>query len=825
MGGRVWSLLGSASALYLVADAAQRQAGLSISQWALALAGFLFTLLPWWFAPKGEKPPSGARRVSAMATLLGLAVTTLASGDTDSLINAGVWVLTLPVVGALTLDLALDTPDRLGRVRRIRPLLWLLVAVSIAIGTLSIAPAFELFGELRLVPARGFRWALWLGASATIFALVLRLLRRPLGSAPEALAGNAWGLLALLPTVSILVVLYFESWWPTSAIALRPFVALAGAAICVLGHGALIDPSRRPRAGRSTRGVLAAFGASLLVASISAPIALALGFAGETLSGFWGSWIPFVAVLFGLALVVHRRAQRLSRKLLAPFGGRLLEALEEASKTYGGETEIERVAEHLLLPFRRASASAEARPILWMIDPGREIDLDAAGISRVQSAEVPPSLVERALDAPGEVIVGRDIASRLVRHPELRALGAILEQTDALCALPIARGVELEGILVIPKGRRRSRLTLEEINALRAFAQAAGALLGTIAQRDRAQARIALAERSRMEAHDAADAAEAERDRLRTEAQLLREGRALGRQRSALVAYSPGMRALDEKVQRLASAELPVLILAEAGLPIDRVARRLHAESPRAEEAFVVADCLSVSEEDELFRLFGESGRPGWIQSAGSGSLLLADITALSENAQRQLAETIATRRARTVDGVAFEAQARIIASARFRPRRGFDEELKRWLTRATLRIPPLRERREDFSSIVFLALARACRLHGLESAGISENALRILGQYEWPGNLRELQHVIDLAVAKLATEGENLGRVEEAHLPPLPQTSTRGEDPLVGSYADVERRVLLRALEIAGGNKSQAARDLGLKRTTFLDKLRRLES
>ncbi|MFW6086462.1 MAG: helix-turn-helix domain-containing protein, partial [Myxococcota bacterium] len=86
----------------------------------------------------------------------------------------------------------------------------------------------------------------------------------------------------------------------------------------------------------------------------------------------------------------------------------------------------------------------------------------------------------------------------------------------------------------------------------------------------------------------------------------------------------------------------------------------------------------------------------------------------------------------------------------------------------------------------------------------------------DWPGNLRELQHVIDRAVAQ--AEGPQVRRED---LPPLTPTSSAG-DPLAGTYATIEERILRRAMERAEGNKSQAARMLGLKRTTFLDKLRR---
>ncbi|HJK96301.1 MAG TPA: helix-turn-helix domain-containing protein [Polyangiaceae bacterium LLY-WYZ-14_1] len=180
------------------------------------------------------------------------------------------------------------------------------------------------------------------------------------------------------------------------------------------------------------------------------------------------------------------------------------------------------------------------------------------------------------------------------------------------------------------------------------------------------------------------------------------------------------------------------------------------------------------------------------------------------------------------------------------------DEELAQRLAPLRLRVPPLRERTDDLRSLAFLALDRACRVLGRPALGIDDDALALLRAHPWPGNLAELQSVLDRAA--LAAEGRTVTRrnlealaelgsvpsrdpqlLQEAPTPPpeaeAPDGSTMPEpeldivgapDPLDGTYAAVERRLLERALEKTGGNKSAAARLLGLKRTTFLDKVRR---
>ncbi|NOY93355.1 MAG: hypothetical protein GXP55_19390, partial [Deltaproteobacteria bacterium] len=146
-----------------------------------------------------------------------------------------------------------------------------------------------------------------------------------------------------------------------------------------------------------------------------------------------------------------------------------------------------------------------------------------------------------------------------------------------------------------------------------------------------------------------------------------------------------------------------------------------------------------------------------------------------------------------------------------------FDPELAARLSALCLEVPPLRARRDDIPSLALLAIDRACRLLGRPAVGIDDAALERLLRYDWSGNLREFSHVIDRAVGQAAGP-----KIECADLPPLPQARPEA-DPLSGSFADVERRLLSAALTHAGGNKSEAARNLGLKRTTFLDKLRRL--
>jgi two-component system response regulator HydG len=194
--------------------------------------------------------------------------------------------------------------------------------------------------------------------------------------------------------------------------------------------------------------------------------------------------------------------------------------------------------------------------------------------------------------------------------------------------------------------------------------------------------------------------------------------------------------------------------------------------------------------------------------------LVLRDLPALARDAQQVLSGALAARR------------TRVIATARSAPdalcEQGALELELRGRFRAALRVPPLRERPEDLPSLLLLALDRSARVLGKPAVGIEPDAQARLLAHDWPGNCDELDAVIERAVARCAGP-----RVTVQDLPPLgaaPKTAAAASTghPLDGTLERVERRVLRRALERAGGNKSEAARLLGVPRTTLLDKLRR---
>jgi DNA-binding NtrC family response regulator len=449
------------------------------------------------------------------------------------------------------------------------------------------------------------------------------------------------------------------------------------------------------------------------------------------------------------------------------------------------------------------------------------VRLDAAGQPRLIERPL-PSVITRALqDAGGEPIVRADLGARLVRRPELRELVSALDELDALCVVPLLVHAELEGALVVARGARRDAITLEELAALAGVASFVAPL----------SAQFLGAERARLRADEAGAERDGLRDRLEEARELLAEARAEANLLKAghrvpsgpQVTYSEVMRELNERLTAVAPQETPVLFVREQGTSLLPLVELLQRAGGRDGKPLVVGDCSALDPEQQAAALFGsrEAGnpRPGWLELAGEGVLLLDDVVALSTEVQQVLAEALADRRARPLGGQgAYVVQARLVVGvhqplAALSSVGALAPELARWLEHTTYRVPPLRERREDLESLVLIALDRAARVLGREVPGLAPEAREALLDYDYPGNAVELESILERAVARSTGP-----RVTLEDLPPLPAGAASA-----GSFLDQEREILRRALERAGGNKTRAARALGLKRTTLIDKLRRL--
>ena len=326
----------------------------------------------------------------------------------------------------------------------------------------------------------------------------------------------------------------------------------------------------------------------------------------------------------------------------------------------------------------------------------------------------------------------------------------------------------------------------------------------------------------------------AERFRLRRENEALRfEVRRLA-DPSSLVGPSAAMAELRRRLESIARTDAPVLVVGEAGSGKERVARALHAASRRSAKLFVAVRCAGPSAAPAQDELFGAgAARVGALEAAGGGTLFLDDLAAIPLDAQDALLEALGPRGAPRPAG---RPDVRLVAAAR-RDLSGdgrVRDELRRRFDGAPLRVPPLRERREDLPALAAEILDHIARDLKLPAPPVpTPAALERLAGHEFPGNVRELKNVLEgaaLASGNGSIEADHLvlhgagaprggnGNAFEEWVASLPESFD-----LRDLETDIERVIVRRALAASSGVAAQAARKLGLSRSDLAYKLRRL--
>jgi two-component system response regulator AtoC len=309
----------------------------------------------------------------------------------------------------------------------------------------------------------------------------------------------------------------------------------------------------------------------------------------------------------------------------------------------------------------------------------------------------------------------------------------------------------------------------------------------------------------------------------------------------ALVGKSARMQDVYKTIGRIAGTDVTVLLLGESGTGKEVVARAIHQASGRADGPFVAVNCAALPEALLESELFGhERGaftgadrqKPGRFELAAGGTLFLDEIAELTPGVQAKLLRVLQEREFQRVGGTAtLRTDARIVtatnrdlerevAAGRFR-----DDLLYR-LNVFTVQLPPLRERGEDILLLAdHFVRALGARM-GKGEPGLARDAREALLGHRWPGNIRELQNAVERAL--IVSEG-GLITAAQLGLAPRPAAaeplglaaSAAGSDGAT-SLAELERWVVSEALARARGNKSQAARRLGLTRAQLYTRLQR---
>ncbi|HEV3332237.1 MAG TPA: sigma-54 dependent transcriptional regulator [Bryobacteraceae bacterium] len=297
-----------------------------------------------------------------------------------------------------------------------------------------------------------------------------------------------------------------------------------------------------------------------------------------------------------------------------------------------------------------------------------------------------------------------------------------------------------------------------------------------------------------------------------------------------MIGSSPPMVAIYNTVAKVADTDATVIIEGETGTGKELVARMIHRFSRRASQPFVPVDCASIAPsllESELFGAMrgaftgADRDRMGVFEAANRGTVFLDEIGDIELNFQLKLLRFLQEREIRPVGSSRpREVDVRVVAATNRDLQRMVDEGKFRedlWFRLNVVRIvmPPLCERRSDIQLLVQFFLNKYNSRYN-RSVKLIDSGLRALQNYTWPGNVRQLQHVIErLTILADRVDGET---VEDA------LTAMESRDKPVETLADAEEDQIRRVLSATGGNKSKAAQILGIERKTLYRKLERMK-
>ncbi|MFV1943696.1 sigma-54 dependent transcriptional regulator [Pseudomonas luteola] len=308
-----------------------------------------------------------------------------------------------------------------------------------------------------------------------------------------------------------------------------------------------------------------------------------------------------------------------------------------------------------------------------------------------------------------------------------------------------------------------------------------------------------------------------------------------------LLGDSPPMRTLRAQIGKLARSQAPVYISGESGSGKELVARLIHEQGPRADRPFIPVNCGAIPSELMESEFFGHKkgsftgaieDKQGLFQAAQGGTLFLDEVADLPLAMQVKLLRAIQEKAVRPVGGqqeVALDVRilsathkdlAAEVAADRFR------QDLFYRLNVIELRVPPLRERREDIAELCSTILKRLAKESQQDLAQLTDDALAKLKSYRFPGNVRELENMLERAYTLCE---DNLIKPSDLRLADTPQSSSTGETNLANInnledyLEEIERKLIMQALEETRWNRTAAAERLGLSFRSMRYRLKKL--
>lgn len=299
-----------------------------------------------------------------------------------------------------------------------------------------------------------------------------------------------------------------------------------------------------------------------------------------------------------------------------------------------------------------------------------------------------------------------------------------------------------------------------------------------------------------------------------------------------MVGSSPEMVLLQEQIRQVAKVDSPVLITGESGTGKELIVRAIHNESKRKEKAFLAVNCGAFTDTLLESELFGhEKGsftgaikqHKGIFEQADGGTILLDEIGEISPQLQIKLLRVLQHQSFQRLGGTEeISTDVRVIAATNRNLKEAikgkqFREDLYFRLNVLPIYVPPLRERQADIPELIEYVLEVKCRSLGRESPGITDDAIEKLQRYPWPGNIRELENLLERI---LIFADSAVITADDIYLDEDSENLSESSGNLAEVLEDTEYRMIKNALEKSGGIKQRAAKMLGIKTSTLYYKM-----
>jgi DNA-binding NtrC family response regulator len=327
--------------------------------------------------------------------------------------------------------------------------------------------------------------------------------------------------------------------------------------------------------------------------------------------------------------------------------------------------------------------------------------------------------------------------------------------------------------------------------------------------------------------------AQSDSKRYQRQARILAED--LSRRHHPIIGESTAVRKVLDTVSKAAPTDANILILGESGTGKELIAREIHARSQRSDEAFISVDLGSITETLLESELFGhrkgaftgaDDDRLGRFQAASGGTFFLDEIGNLSMSAQSKLLTVLENREVTPLGDVRpQEIDIRLVSAtnvemADLKNSDKFRQDLLYRLNTVEIRLPPLRQRVDDIPLLAESFLNQYSRKFNRPVNGFSDDAMQLLAQYSWPGNIRELRYSIERAV--ILFDGDELSASDFSAL--QEDDAYRGERGGSQSLEKIEERAVRDVLQRHNGNVSYAAKELGITRTSLYRRIKKYD-